>query len=91
MSVLYKIIVSGIVQGVGFRYFVYETAKSFNLKGYTRNLFSGEVEIEVEGDEGIINAFIKEVKVGPRFANVTNILVEKSEFTGKYHKFEIRH
>lgn len=44
-----KIIVSGRVQGVGFRYFIARIAGDLNLNGYVRNLFTGEVEIAAEG------------------------------------------
>ena len=44
-----KIIVTGLVQGVGFRYFAMRHADNLNLKGYTQNLFTGEVLTEVEG------------------------------------------
>ena len=42
-----KIIVTGLVQGVGFRYFVMRHADNLNLKGYTQNIFTGEVLTEV--------------------------------------------
>jgi acylphosphatase len=91
MSISTKISVSGVVQGVGFRYFVYELANSFNLAGYVKNLYSGDVEIEVEGDENIINAFIKEINIGPRHGHVTGLNVVAGSYSGKYKKFEIRH
>ena len=47
---LARVTVRGVVQGVGFRPFVYRLANHHNLKGWVRNT-SGSVEIEVEGDE----------------------------------------
>ena len=44
-----KIIVSGTVQGVGFRYYIARSAEELGLKGYTKNLFNGNVEIYAEG------------------------------------------
>ncbi|MEJ2636102.1 MAG: acylphosphatase [Calditrichia bacterium] len=44
--------VSGNVQGVGFRYFTYKRAKSYNLTGYVKNLANGNVEVFAEGDRG---------------------------------------
>ncbi|MEM2582912.1 MAG: carbamoyltransferase HypF [Candidatus Thermoplasmatota archaeon] len=55
---LAKIIVRGVVQGVGFRPFVYRIAKSCGLKGYVLNLGYGGVEIEVEGEKKKIEEFI---------------------------------
>lgn len=60
-----KIIVNGLVQGVGFRYFVMRHAENLELKGYTQNLFTGEVLTEVEGDEVLILELIKKIKIGP--------------------------
>jgi acylphosphatase len=66
-------VASGLVQGVGYRYFVFNRAKNLGLVGYVRNVFSGEVEIEIEGDRSLIEEFIKEVKVGPRSAQVKRL------------------
>ena len=44
------IIFKGRVQGVGFRYFCYTEANKMNLTGYVRNLYDGNVEMEVQGD-----------------------------------------
>lgn len=82
--------VSGIVQGVNFRYFTYLLAKAYGLKGFVRNLFDGRVEIEVEGDERLIRDFIKEIGIGPRAAVITGVDVEWNEYTGRYEDFSVR-
>lgn len=82
-------LVSGMVQGVGFRYFVMNRAVNFGLVGFTRNLYSGDVEIEVEGDRSLIEEFIKEVRVGPRAARVTDIKIEWLKCTGANLNFEV--
>lgn len=84
-----KIIVNGMVQGVGFRYFVLRHAENLNLKGYTKNLFTGEVLTEVEGEESMINEFIKQLKIGPVRAHVTNCFVEWSDFKNEFKRFEV--
>jgi acylphosphatase len=86
-----KIIVNGLVQGVGFRYFVMKYADSLDLKGYTQNLFSGEVLTEVEGDESMIHELIKKVKVGPNKSHVVNCFVEWSSYDNEFKKFEVRY
>ena len=86
-----KIIVNGLVQGVGFRYFVIQQARRLGLKGYTKNLYTGEVITEVEGDAGLIQQFIKELKVGPSHAHVKNCAIEWSEFTDEFKTFEVRY
>lgn len=66
----YHIIVSGEVQGVGFRFFVYETAAKLNLTGWVRNLYDGTVEVEVQGQEKVIDEFIERLRIGNRFSVV---------------------
>ncbi len=85
-----KIIVKGLVQGVGFRYFVFSKAMKLSINGYTRNLFNGDVEIEAEGTRSLIEELIKEVKVGPRSAHVSDVLVEWKEPTYKFNQFSIK-
>ena len=86
-----KIIVNGLVQGVGFRYFVIRHADNLNLKGYTQNLFSGEVLTEVEGDESLIKELIKQLKIGPTKAHVVNCIVDWSEYKNEFKRFEVRY
>ncbi len=57
---LAKISVRGVVQGVGFRPFVYRLAQEYNLKGWVRNT-SGNVEIEVEGDGESLETFLSDL------------------------------
>ena len=83
-------VVSGLVQGVGFRYFVYHRAKSFGLVGYVQNIYSGEVEIEIEGDRSMIEEFIKEVKVGPRASHIKGLKIEWLTCSKSYTNFEIQ-
>lgn len=86
-----KIIVNGLVQGVGFRYFVIRRAQKLGLKGYTTNLYSGEVLTEVEGDEGLIQELIKELKVGPSHAHVKNCIVEWNDYKNEFKDFDVRY
>jgi hydrogenase maturation protein HypF len=67
--------VQGVVQGVGFRPFVYKLAKSLGLTGYIFNSSSG-VTIEVEGTESELNQFLKTLKADPpQLAIVTDITI----------------
>jgi len=84
-----KILVSGLVQGVGYRYFTYNKAYEYGLTGYVKNLPNGDVLVEVEGDEGMIDEFIKELRIGPMTAHVRDIVVEKSKYIIGYDKFDI--
>jgi len=89
MDVCAKITVSGLVQGVGYRYFTHKKATDLDLKGYVKNMYNGNVEAEVEGDRESIEILIKEMKTGPRLSRVNDLNVEWKEFTGKYNSFEI--
>jgi acylphosphatase len=86
-----KIIVNGLAQGVGFRYFVMKHADNLNLKGYTQNLYTGEVLTEVEGDELLIKELIKQLKIGPIKSHVVNCAVEWSEYKNEFTRFEVRY
>lgn len=90
MDVGARIVVRGLVQGVGFRYFVLRHATRLNLRGYVQNLSNGDVEIEVQGDRSLVEELIKNVKVGPRSARVTDLKVEWKEPNQHFHGFEIR-
>ncbi len=85
-----SIIVSGIVQGVGFRWFVEREANKLQLCGWVKNLSNGNVAIEVEGDDALIRELIRTVKIGNRSSHVTGVEVEWGEFRGNYSSFSIR-
>jgi acylphosphatase len=84
-----KIIVSGRVQGVGYRYFIARTADELELKGYAKNLFNGNVEITAEGRHEFLEVLIKKAKEGPRNSRVDSCKVEWLDFNKKYDKFEV--
>lgn len=86
-----EIIVDGVVQGVGFRYFVYRNAIGLGLNGYVKNLYSGEVFTLVEGEKFLIEDLIEKIKIGPRSAFVKRYKVDWSEYKNEFTKFEIRH
>jgi acylphosphatase len=76
MHVNAKITIKGIVQGVGYRWFADRNARKFDLKGFVENLPNGNVFCEVEGEEVLINDFIKQLRIGPRGGNVYDVYVE---------------
>lgn len=83
------IVVSGVVQGVGFRFFAVRKAQEYGLKGWVRNTNQGTVESEVEGEKSLISDYIKDMKTGPRGAKVTDVRVEWNPFQNKYQDFQI--
>lgn len=86
-----EIIVNGLVQGVGFRYFVYRNATKLGLKGFTENLFSGEVLTVVEGPKYLIDELFEIIKVGPRSAVVKNATINFTEAKNEFTNFEIKY
>ena len=79
--------VSGIVQGVGYRYFVSHKAAVYSLKGFVKNLIDGRVEVIVEGEKGLIDEFIKDLRRGPMSAHVTDIRIEWEKPTFEFDGF----
>ena len=88
MIIAKKIVVKGIVQGVGFRPFIYKNATKNNLKGFVNNTSKG-VFIEVEGYEEDITSFIEEIKHKPPvLSKVKDIKIIDKEIEG-YTNFKI--
>ncbi|MCX7049420.1 MAG: acylphosphatase [Candidatus Sumerlaeota bacterium] len=67
------IVVHGIVQGVGFRYYTLRQAQALGVSGWARNRYDGTVEIEAEADAETLEEFIEAVREGPRFSRVTSL------------------
>ncbi|MDI6839952.1 MAG: acylphosphatase [bacterium] len=82
--------VSGLVQGVYYRWFAQTKAKALGLNGWVRNLWDGRVEVVCEGEKGLIMDFIKELRVGPRAAEVKGVEVKWEEYTGEFSEFSIK-
>ena len=90
MQVSAHIIVRGVVQGVGFRYFVFRVAVRYGLGGWVRNLYNGDVEVLAEGERSLVEELIKDLKTGPRTAHVKDLTIEWQANTGTFASFEIR-
>jgi acylphosphatase len=84
------IIVHGLVQGVGFRWFVARQAGTLGLRGFVRNRPEGTVELEAEGDRSLIEELIAHVKVGPRSSQVRDLRIEWQQPLKDTKPFEIR-
>ena len=79
------IVITGKVQGVGFRYWLYQAAKQRNIDGWVKNKISGEVEALLVGSNVEINKLIKLCEKGPPSSKVTKIKVQnyQKEFLKK--------
>ena len=87
MDVYKQIFVSGRVQGVFFRDSTRQLAARLNLSGGVRNLADGRVEVQVTGDETMVQELIKWLKIGPKFAKVSTIEVLDYEVTERAPDF----
>ncbi len=85
-----EIIIQGLVQGVGYRFFAIKQAQLYNIKGYTKNLPDGSVEVVAEGEQGMINDFIESLKIGPLSARVAGIDVKWREEDEGFTEFGLR-
>jgi acylphosphatase len=86
-----NILITGIVQGVGFRYSAYHQGTRLGLNGWVRNLHTGQVEAEVEGDEKVVADFIAWCQRGPTSSRVENVEVTWKSHAGDLDGFEIAH
>jgi acylphosphatase len=84
------LIISGRVQGVGFRFSAYDEAKDLALAGWVRNLPVGEVEIVAEGSRENLQMLAAWAHLGPPSAHVTAVREEWTDFTGEFVEFRIR-
>ena len=87
----FRLIVSGRVQGVAFRYYAQRRAIELGLGGYVRNLSDGKVEIVAEGEPEAIDAMSAWAHNGPPMAKVSGVQVMAREISGGYSGFEVRH
>jgi acylphosphatase len=85
-----RIVVTGVVQGVGYRYFAMQLARDYGLAGWVRNREDGSVEVEAEGEEIILRSYMKDLRIGPRHADVTAIEVDALPPGQPYKGFHVR-
>jgi len=84
------LIVSGDVQGVNYRYFAKDIAKKMNLTGWTENNPNGSLEIVVEGDEELVNEFVRWCHQGSPMSTIEKVEEKKDKYTGEFREFEVR-
>ena len=89
MRVARHYMISGEVQGVGYRFFAQRIAARHQVVGYVRNLPDGRVEVHAEGTPEGIEGFKHDLAAGPRFASVEQVEELSVEPTGRYPIFRI--
>ena len=89
MQVRTRVLVTGRVQGVGFRWAVEDEARDAGVTGWVRNLPDGRVEAVFEGEEESVRRMVGFCRRGPAVARVDDVAIIKEEYTGKFEGFFI--
>ena len=84
-----RVLVSGMVQGVYFRYHTRMVAERLGLTGFVRNLGDSRVEIMVEGRPEDLRRMVDWARQGPPSAHVDGVEIEWGQASGAYRVFEI--
>jgi acylphosphatase len=84
-----KYIISGRVQGVGYRFFAERVANQLGLRGYVKNLWDGNVEAYAIGEEAQLEEFRRRLAEGPRMAHVTAVQESAEPADKNYRRFGI--
>lgn len=77
-----RVVVSGRVQGVGFRWFVRQEARRLGVAGWVRNQEDGTVVLETAGDDPAVERLLEHIRVGPEAAEVGDVRVSNPEDGG---------
>ena len=85
------ILISGKVQGVGFRHFTRQNATRLGVRGYAKNLPNGKVEVVAEGDKATLDEFVKILWKGPSASRVEDVKVEARPHSGEYTSFGVKY
>ena len=84
------LLISGFVQGVGYREFVKSEAKKLGITGWTRNLSDQRVEVIAQGIDADLKKIIELCEKGPFLSEVKNVSVEWQEVSELFSNFEKR-
>jgi len=84
-----KLIVKGSVQGIFYRQFCKEEADKLGVKGFVRNLDSGDVELLLEGDNDEVDMIVKLCRQGPKHSVIRDVQVEERNWTGEFKGFKV--
>lgn len=82
--------VYGRVQGVGFRYFVLNTAVELGLVGWARNRRDESVEVIAEGDLDVLKSLVQALHRGPKSSSVSEVKTDLQSASGEFGSFYIR-
>ncbi|MCL5438881.1 MAG: acylphosphatase [Patescibacteria group bacterium] len=83
------VVISGFVQGIGYRQFVRKEAEKLGLKGFVQNIEGGKVEALFQGDKKNIEKIIDECKKGPYLSEIKKVDIEWVDEMDEFPGFEI--
>ena len=86
----YVLVVSGHVQGVGFRWFTEREALKRDVRGYVRNLADGRVEVIAQGEKETLLQFCERVRRGPPASRVEDVRIERVTVDDTLATFDVR-
>lgn len=86
-----RIVVSGVVQGVAFRYYTRARARQAGVTGWVRNLPDGRVEALIEGSPALVQDVIAWCRKGPPASRVDQVKVFEEPATGEFSDFDVSH
>ena len=89
MKVARKYLISGRVQGVGFRFFAEDVANQLGVRGYVKNLWDGRVEVYAIAEQAALEEFKRDLGEGPRAARVTGVEESEEPVNDRYKGFMI--
>lgn len=83
------ILISGRVQGVGFREFARRSAEKCGVRGYAKNLDNGNVEVVAEGSKMVLDELLTMLRQGPATSEVDDVQIDERKGSDNYKGFEI--
>ena len=86
----YLVLISGRVQGVGFRWFTEMEARARDVRGYVRNLSDGRVEVLAQADASTLTSFWECLRAGPRAARVDDVSTTPVTVDPELTSFSVR-
>lgn len=88
----YHLTITGRVQGVGFRWSVYQLAQQAGIEGIIMNKQDGSVYCELQGPSEIVKQLISKIKAGPApYARINKVKISKGTLQHYHHSFQITH
>ena len=84
------LLIEGVVQGVGFRFFAERAGRRLGVRGYVRNLPDGRVEVVAAAAPGVVSLFVEEMRRGPRGARVQSVMRSEIDLADEPMGFEVR-